>query len=90
MGGGLRVNAHVIRAQRTKHGPRGPNNWSKCQLAQIAMNNLYPDGRPANVNQTQLTKDVNDWLRANHPHFVTKYGKIDRLTVRRAMRLCWD
>jgi hypothetical protein len=83
---GVPSSAHVIRASWSKHGPRNGKNWSKCQLAQIAINVLYPDGRPAN----QLTKDVDDWLVANHPNFRAKYGEIDRLTVRRAMRLCWD
>jgi hypothetical protein len=87
---GVPSSVHFIRASWSKHGPRNGENWSKCQLAQIAIKVLHPDGRPPNVNQTQLTKDVNDWLSANLPHFAIKYGEIDRLTVRRAMRLCWD
>jgi hypothetical protein len=87
---GVPSSAHFIRASWSKHGPRNGKNWSKCQLAQIAMNVLHPDGRPPNVSEIQLTKDVNDWLLANYPHFAIKYGEIDRLTVRRAMRFCWD
>lgn len=81
----MKANAHVIRAVWTKHGPR--KNWSKRQLAQFAIHVLYPDGLPENIDQTQLTRDVNAWLIDNHPHFATKYVAFDRVTVLRAAGL---
>jgi hypothetical protein len=83
----LSAKAHKVDAVWSKHGPRTGKNWSKRQLAQIAIHNLYPDGIPAGVNQTQLGKDINSWLVANHPGFAAKYGEVDRVTVLRAAGL---
>jgi hypothetical protein len=82
---GLGTRAHVINAVWTKHGPR--KNWSKRQLAQFAIHALHPHGLAENANQTQLTKEVNAWLLANHPHFATRYVEINRVTVLRAAGL---
>jgi hypothetical protein len=83
----LSAKAQKVDAVWSKHGPRTGKNWSKRQLAQIAIHNLHPDGIPASINQTQLGKDVNSWLLANHPGFAAGCGEIDRVTILRAAGL---
>jgi hypothetical protein len=80
--GGLKADAAVIRASRTKYGPRP--NWGKREYAQVAIAALYSDGMPRNVNQSLLVRDVNAWLTRDPQYRATGLGSISRMTVLRA------
>ena len=83
--GGLEVagaEVFLIRGAKTKHGPR--QRWSKVQLAQGAVLSLYPRP-PAHVGLSELTRQVNEWLRINQPDVYRAIGELSRLTVGRAL-----
>ena len=87
--GGLAAQAFVIRAARTKHGPRG---GGKVEVAQAAIAARYPNRPPAHLNYSKLARDVDADVRRHHPDFVAAYGEtqegfvIDRETVVRALK----
>ena len=62
--GGLDVNERgiaVIRAGKTRHGPRG--HWRQSEFAQLAIQSLYGALPPRHLNRNQLMRDVNEWLQ---------------------------
>jgi hypothetical protein len=73
----------VIRAGRTKHGPR---SGGKLQYAQHAINALYPRALPRDVNHLKLWRDVNDLLKRDPDYQATRFGELSRMTVRRALQ----
>jgi hypothetical protein len=87
--GGLAAQAFVIRAARTKHGPRG---WGKVEVAQAAIAARYPNGPPVHLNYSKLARDVDADVRRDYPDFVATYGEtqegfvVDAMTLRRALK----
>jgi hypothetical protein len=68
--------AYVIPPLRHKHGVF--REWGKCQLAEAAIIELCPDIY-AEINLSQLTERVCE-----------RVGKVDRATVRRALKALRD
>jgi hypothetical protein len=82
--GGLAVNSFVVRAKKTKHGPR--TYFRENEYAQAAIQSLYPKGTPRNVNHSRLTRDVNTWLNKNSNFPQSGIGEISRSTVLRVLK----
>lgn len=77
----------VIRASKTKHGPR---SGGKLQYAQAAILALYPLALPQHVNHLQLWRDVNKQLARDSNYRATRFGQLSRMTVRRALQTLRD
>ena len=75
----------VIRASKTKHGPR---RGGKLQFAQVAIVALYPLGLPKHVNHLKLWRDIDERLK--HDPDYRAIGKLSRMTVRRALQTLRD
>jgi hypothetical protein len=80
----IKSNAYVIRASRTKHGPRP--EWGQRQYAQAAIANRWPDGIPTGVIHSELHRWVKDWLSKNPDYCAAPRGPLTRPTVIRALR----
>jgi len=78
-------NAFLVRAGKTKHGPR--RHWREWEYAQFAIQTLYGPRPPKNVNRSKLTHDINDWLRRNPDYQSTGLGPISRTVVLRVLDL---
>jgi hypothetical protein len=76
---------HVIRASKTRHGPRA--KWGRLQYAQAAIAMLYPDVVPDNINQAKLVADVNARLNSDPKYRDTGFGYLPRTTVLRALKV---
>jgi hypothetical protein len=72
------VSTVVIRAPKTRHGPRP--EWGKLQHAMVA---VYSLGLPVPMNYSKLAEQVNEWLLQEHGKAATT---VDRDTVRRAVK----
>src|SRR3954447_14150000 len=55
----LHVPVHVIRASKTRHGPRW--RWGPSQHVQAAIAAIYPT-LPKSLNVNRLTRQVNEYL----------------------------
>ena len=78
---------HVIRARKTRYGPKP--EWGRIHFAQATILDIYPAGPPRNVNLSQLTREVNAKLSQN-PEWRAGHGKkgnLFRQTVWRAWKL---
>jgi hypothetical protein len=74
----------AIKRSRTKYGLR--TEWGKFEYAQEAITLLYPARIiPKHLNHLRLTDAVNELIKEKHPDFGATHGKINRLTVRRAL-----
>jgi hypothetical protein len=82
--GGARLDPYVIRAGKTKHGPRA---WGKREWVQSAIVALLPHPLPKHVNMLELTEKVEKFLLAD-PNY--QYGEINRMTVTRAFQTLHD
>jgi hypothetical protein len=81
--GTARAYAYVIRAGRTKHGPR---SWKKIEYAQAAITAIYPAGLPPHVNHSWLTHEVNKQLADDRDYRASRFGEISRPTIIRALQ----
>lgn len=79
--------AFVIRAGRTKHGPR---SMRKLEYAQRGIHALYPTALPLHVNYLKLARDVNTRLAQEPAYRETGFGKLSPMTVRRALEVLRD
>jgi hypothetical protein len=74
----------VIRAGKTKHGPRG--HWREWEYAQLAIQTLTGACPPKNIDRSKLTRDVNDWLDRNPEYRSTGLGAISRRVILRVLK----
>jgi hypothetical protein len=80
----------VIRPGKARHGLRP--RMGKIEIAQLAIQDLYPAGPPEHFNLAQLTREVNAWLKDHPEHHAAVASKlswgvpsISRETVLRAL-----
>jgi hypothetical protein len=70
---------HIIRAAKTRHGPR--ERWAMEQWAQAAIIDVCGGSLPKSLNMARLVKNVNDHLRELPEYQATGYGEVTRTTV---------
>jgi hypothetical protein len=63
-GSSLSAGLMQIRPAGHKHGSR--RYWRELEFAQLAIQALYPGGVSRDINQNDLGREVNEWLRRNH------------------------
>jgi hypothetical protein len=80
---GLDMNAYVIRASHTRHGPR--TAWGPIQWAQAAIAEIYPSGIPRAPNKSKLVRAVNVRLDRDPEYRATRHGYLTRSTILRAL-----
>jgi hypothetical protein len=73
----------VIRAAKTKYGPR--SIWRAWEYAQRAILTLHRGLPPRNVDRSKLTRDVNDWLMTNSDFRATGQPQISRNVILRVL-----
>jgi hypothetical protein len=79
----LTVRLIQVQPAKTKHGFR--RNWRELEYAEIAIQELYPDMPPRDLNQKKLVTDVNKWVRNNFTD--VKFDDISKGTVLRALAI---
>jgi hypothetical protein len=81
----LACSAYVVRAAKTKYGPRP--GWGKIEYAQIAITALYPVALPKSTNHSALERRVNEVLLEDPDYKASGRGKVSRQTVLRALQI---
>ncbi len=79
------ANPHVIKASKSSYGPRP--RWGQIQYAQAALCVIYPNGIPANVNISALTRRVQAQLNEDRAYHEMHFPPVSRQTVMRAIEL---
>jgi hypothetical protein len=82
------ASGQVIRASKTRHGPR--QRWGPVQYVQAKILAIHPAGPPKSFNAVHLTREVNEQLSKDAEWRASGYGrngKVSRPTVLRAVKL---
>jgi hypothetical protein len=84
----LGAEAFLVRPGKTKHNsPR--RRWAQWEYAQVAIQSLCGPNPSSNIDQSQLTRDVDGWLKRNSDYHSTRRGPISRNVVIRVLEELW-
>jgi hypothetical protein len=75
---------YIVHGSRNKHGSTR-KEFGPLEYAQAAIRERYPSEIPERINTSRLTVMVNKRLDRDPKYKKTKYGKLSRQTVMRAL-----